>query len=139
MSTSTVSSPRELDGMLDALEPKWPAGVLGQKWDVVLCADCCYGEDSVVPLTCTLRMLRRRCGAELVVMAHDDRNETATALLATEMDKYWDVNQIALAKVRKTMPPDSDPRVYSDGVPVPLRCEPSMHFYTLRPPFNADE
>uniref|UniRef100_A0A7S1W2J0 Calmodulin-lysine N-methyltransferase n=1 Tax=Neobodo designis TaxID=312471 RepID=A0A7S1W2J0_NEODS len=117
--------------------PQWCPEVLGKQWDVILCADCCYGEDSVVPLTCTLRLLRKLCGASTVVMAHDDRNERATALLAAEMDKYWTTKQFPLAKVAKCMPPDDDPAVRCDGAHVPLRCEQSMHFYVLRAPFNA--
>jgi predicted nicotinamide N-methyase len=126
----------EKDETLDVV-PNWPAAILGKQWDVVLCADCCYGEDSVVPLTCTLRLLRKLCGTTSVVMAHDDRNKRATALLATEMDKFWTSKQFALSKVAKCMPKDDDPCVRCDGVPVPLRCEESMHFYVLRAPFEA--
>jgi predicted nicotinamide N-methyase len=133
-----ITTEADTDDDMKNVVPAWPSCVLGKQWDVVLCADCCYGEDSVVPLTCTLRLLRSMCGTATVIMAHDDRNKRATALLAAEMDKFWSAKQFPIAKVAKCMPKDDDPAVRCDGVHVPLVIEESMHFYVLRPPFNAD-
>lgn len=132
-----VASREEFDDLIRASPPSWPPAVLEHRWDVVMCADCCYGEDSVVALTCTLQALKLFCGTQVVIMAHDDRNERATALLAAEMEKYWDCTPVNRNKVAKALPPDSDPRLLCDGQPVPLRCEESLHFYVLRVPFEA--
>mgnify|MGYP003386567797 CR=1 FL=1 len=100
-------------------------------WDTVICADCCYSEGSVPLLINTLKKL---CASGTnVIMAHDDRNETATQLLEVAMKKTFDsVKQIPLKKINLCMPSKDDPeRFRSDGVPVEVKCGTSMHLYVL--------
>jgi predicted nicotinamide N-methyase len=105
-----------------------------QHWQVVLVADCCYSASMVAPLLNTILTLMQTHGVEVAIVSHDDRDESATAMLRSEMDRLFDVTEVSTSRVVKCLPTDSDVRLRSDGAPVSLRMEPTMQLYILRRP-----
>lgn len=101
------------------------------RWDTIIAADCCYSEGSVPLLMATLGLL---CTAgTTVIMAHDDRNSTATEMLEVAMRGAFDnVKRIPLKKINACMPSLGDKMLLSDGSPVGVECGESMHLYVLR-------
>lgn len=77
-------------------------------FDTVICGDCCYSEAAVEPLVATLRAFveSRPAGAVTALLAHDDRNSAATALLDAAVRAAFAVRDVSRRAVERALPDD---------------------------------